>query len=186
MSRLPALALLGPLGFLLLGPTSSAGDPPAKPAPLRASELNERPVIGELDVPLGTCADIQAKVIAGGELRLKQFDGVYLLSVTHVGNKRMTTPINLRFDKAPGVSAKLAGDHFELHELKTGKKTGSLTDAKIRELEKGYVGKTVKLTVYEVGRFSGIPQKMPEGKAFWWADTGFHFSTSLVVVSEQE
>ena len=185
MSRLPALALLGALSFLLLGRTLSADDPPAKQAPLRASELNERPVIGELGIPLGTCGDIQAKVIAGRDLRLKQYDGAYLLSVTHVGNKRMATPVNLRFETAPGVSVKLASNGFELHELKTGKKTGTLTDTKIRELEDGYVGKTVKLTVYEVGGFSGIPRKMPE-RRIWWADTGFHFSTSLVVISEQK
>src|SRR4051812_9921551 len=186
MPRFLALALLGPLCFLLLGRTLSAHDPPAKPAPLRVSELNERPVIGELGIPLGTCGDIQAKVIAGRDLRLKQYDGAYLLSVTHIGNKRMATPVNLRFVIAPGASVKLASDGFELHELKTGKRTGTLTDTKIRELEEGYVGKAMKLTVYEVGGFSGIPRKMPEGRAIWWADTGFHFSTSLVVISEQK
>jgi hypothetical protein len=186
MSRLPSLALLGALSFLLLGRTLSADDPPAKPAPLRVSELNERPVIGELGIPLGTCADIQATVIAGRDLRLKQYDGDYLLSVTHVGDKRMPTPVKLRFVTAPGASVKLARDGFELHELKTGKKAGTLTDTKIRELEEGYVGKTMKLTVYEVGGFSGIPRKMPEGNVIWWADTGFHFSTSLVVIREQK
>jgi hypothetical protein len=186
MSRLPALALLGALSFLLLGRTLPADDPPAKQAPLRASELNERPVIGELGIPLGTCGEIQGKVIAGRDLRLKEYDGAYLLSVTHVGNKRMATPVNLRFVTAPGASVKLARDGFELHELKTGKKTGTLTDTKIRELEEGYVGKTMKLTAYEVGGFSGIPRKMPEGRVIWWADTGFHFSTSLVVISEQK
>jgi hypothetical protein len=185
MSRLPALALFGALSFIILGRTLSADDPSAKQAPLRASELNERPVIGELGIPLGTCADIQAKVIAGRDLRLKQYDRAYLLSVTHVGNKLLATPVTLRFITAPGVSVKLASDGFELHELKTGKKTGTLTDTKIRELEEGYVGKTMKLTVYEVGGFSGIPRKMPEGR-IWWADSGFHFSTSLVVISEQK
>jgi hypothetical protein len=150
---------------------------------LRASELNERPVIGELGIPLGTCADIEAKVMAGRDLRLKQYDGAYLLSVTHVGSKRLATPVNLRFGTAPGGSVNLARDGFELHELKTGKKTGTLTDTKIRELEEGYVGKTMKLTAYEVGRFSGIPRNFPEGR-LPWADTGFHFSTSLVVISE--
>jgi hypothetical protein len=175
---------LGALSFLLLGQTLPADDPPAKQAPLRASELNERPVIGELGIPLGTCGNIQAKVIAGRDLRLKQYDGAYLVSVTHVGDTRMATPVNLRFVTAPGSSVNLARDGFELHELKTGKETGTLTDTKIRELEDGYVGKTMKLTVYEVGEFTGIPRKMPEGKV-WWADARFHFSTSLVVISEQ-
>jgi hypothetical protein len=150
---------------------------------LPVSELNERPVIGELGIPLGTCGDIQAKVIAGRVLRLKQYDGAYLLSVTHVGDKRMATPVNLRFVTAPGASVNLARDGFELHKLKTGKEAGSLTGKQIRELEDGYVGKTVKLTVYEVGAFAGLPRNFPGG-GLPWADTGFHFSSSLVVISE--
>ena len=42
------------------------------------------------------------------------------------------------------------------------------------------------MTLYEAGTFSAIPRKMPDGKVIWWTDTGFHFSTSLVIISEQK
>jgi hypothetical protein len=170
---------------LFFGSKLYAADPPAKKVPLPVAELNERPVIGQLGIPLGTCGEIQAKIIAGRDLRLKQFDGVYLLSVTHVAGKELPTPLNLRFSPARGATVNLANDSFALHELKTGHKTGSLTDTKIRDLEKGYVGKTVKLTVYEVGGFSGIPQNLPDGTPVW-ADVGFGFSTSLVILRERK
>ena len=129
--------------------------------------------------------DDTVKVIAGRDLQAKEYDGAYLLSVTHVGDKRLATPVNLRFVAAPGASIKFARDGFELYELKTGKKTGSLTGTKIEELEEGYVGKNVKLTVYEVGEFSGLPRNRTKGDLLW-ADTGFHFWTSLVVIRERE
>jgi hypothetical protein len=184
MSRLLVLVFFGSLSFLLLGWTSSADDATPKLAHLRVSDLNERPVIGELGIPLGTCCIIQAKVIAGRDLRLKLYDGVYLLSVTHVGDKQLATPVTLQFN--PGTSVKLARDGFELHVLKTGKKAEILTGAKIRELEKDYVGTTMSLNVYETGGFFGIPRKMPEGREIWWAGPEFGFSTSLVVISERK
>ena len=162
-----------------------AEDPPAKKAPLSIAELNERPVIGELGIPLGTCGEIQATIIAGRDLRLKQYVSAYLLSVTHVAGKKLATPVNLRFGSAPGAMVDLASDAFELHELKTGKKTGMLTGEKIQELEKGYVGKTVKLTVYEVGGFRGTPRNFPKGE-LGGADVGFGFSTSLVILRERK
>lgn len=185
MPKFRVSALLGLLCGLVLGSDSRADGPADKKTPFNVSELNERPIIGRLCMPLGTCGEIEATIIAGRDLREKQYDGVYLLSVTHVVGKKLASRVVLRFSTAPGVTVGLARDGFELHELKTGKKTGTLTDATVRELEKGYLGKTVKLTVYEVGAFSGLPCNLPDRK-FWWADTGFHFSTSLVVVRERK
>jgi len=105
--------------------------------------------------------------------------------VTHVNGEPLATPVNLRFRTAPGAAVNLARDGFELHELKTGKKTGMLTDMQIGALEEGYLGKTIKLTAYEVGGFSGIPRILPEGTVVW-ADVGFHFSTSLVILRERK
>ncbi|WP_020474765.1 hypothetical protein [Zavarzinella formosa] len=184
MARSGVCALLGALFCLFLAKLC-ADDPPAKKAPLSVAELNERPVIGQLGLPLGTCAEIEAKIIAGRELRQKQYDGAYLLSVTHVAGKKLATPAILRFDIGPGMTVKLARGNFELHELKTGKKTGSLTGEEILKLEEGYVGKTVKLSVYEVGSFHGLPRKLPSDRLIYWADTEFYFSTSLVILHER-
>lgn len=48
-----------------------------------------------------------------------------------------------------------------------------------------FLGKKVRLVVYEVGSFHGIPHQLPEGVPVW-ADLGFHFSTSLTVLKERD
>jgi hypothetical protein len=47
------------------------------------------------------------------------------------------------------------------------------------------VGKKVRLAVYEVGSFDGIPNPLPPD-VLLWADWGFQFSTSLIVLSERD
>jgi len=85
----------------------------------------------------------------------------------------------------PGfVSAKLAQDDIRLYQLKTGATTDQLTSAQIEKLQKGYVGKQVRLAVYEIGAYSGIPDKLPNDVTPW-QDHGFGFSTSLVVLAER-
>ena len=86
-------------------------------------------------------------------------------------------------------SAELARDHFDLYVLKNGggffgetieRKDVKLNTEVIEKLEKGYVGKTVRLVVYEVGSFYGLPEKLPGA----WQDVAFGFYTSLVVLNE--
>ena len=60
-----------------------------------------------------------------------------------------------------------------------------MNSSQIAELEKGYDGKTVRLVVYEIGSFGGIPAKLPDDVPIW-ADSGYHFSTSLTVVAERD
>jgi hypothetical protein len=147
-------------------------------------ELNTRQVVGALGKPLGTVVEIEAKVIAGSELRMKAYDGEYLLKVSHVDGKKLEEPVVLRF--ATGFSVvKLANDHFSLYELKHYKKAKSLTSSQIDELEKDYVGKSVRLAVYEVGSFFGIPKGLPKD-VITWAEPGFHFETSLVILADRE
>src|SRR4029079_16003896 len=65
--------------------------------PISLDELNTRQVVGTLGKPLGTAVEIKGKVIAGSELRLKQYDGVYLLKVSHGDGKELDQPVVLRF-----------------------------------------------------------------------------------------
>ncbi len=161
----------------------------AKKQSIHVDELNERPVIGKLGVPLGTVTEIKAQIVAGDELRMKEYQGIYLLKVTHVAGVKLNKPPLLRFSVSVPVRAfvgvSVASDHFGLYEMKNGKKAGSLDSEQIRELEKGYVGKTVRLVVYESGSFHGQPDKLPKDYPTP-ADTGFHFSTSLDVVGEKK
>ena len=175
-------ACLLSLLFLAFGCAADAQE--AAKRPITLDELNNRQVVGTLGKPLGTVVEIEAKVIAGSELRLKQYDGAYLLSVTHVDGNKLDQPTVLRF--STGFSdVKLANDHFSLYELKHGKKTGRLNSAQISELEKGYVGRSVRLAVYEVGGFRGRPLKLPDDAPLW-ADVGFYFDTRLEILADRE
>ena len=88
------------------------------------------------------------------------------------------------FELAPGASAKLASDPFDLYELKYDKRVEGLESSEISKLEEGYVGRQVKLTVYETGAFRGIPRELPED-AMIWQDHPFEFRSWLVVLVER-
>jgi hypothetical protein len=68
--------------------------------------------------------------------------------------------------------------------MKMGKEAGELDSGQIAELQKGYVGREVRLAVYETGGYSGIPGNLPRDVGVW-QDHRFGFSTWLVVLAER-
>jgi hypothetical protein len=156
-----------------------------KPQPISIEELNTRPVIGELGVPLGTVVEVDAVVVSGDEIRSKASSGTYLLKITHVGGNKLNKDRLMPFFVPGFVSVQLASNTFALRELKHGKKARSLGDDQIDEMEKGYVGKSIRLAVYEVGSFAGMPADLPEDVPVW-QDFGFRFSTLLTVLAERD
>ena len=66
--------------------------------------------------------------------------------------------------------------------MEYGEPPPHLIDDKFRKLDEGYVGRVMRLGVYETGEFSGIPADVPLDLS--WQDHGFGFSTSLVVLAE--
>lgn len=163
----------------------STPNPEFKQQPVTIAELDQRTLQGHLGLPLGTATEIDAEIISGRSLRRKQYQSAYLLKVTHVAGKKLDDSITVKFYVPPFASVKIANNTFALYELKTGEKTGRLTSNQINELEKGYVGKTVRLVVYESGSFSGIPDNLPDDVPVW-QDTGFHFSTMLNVLAQRK
>lgn len=113
--------------------------------------------------------------MSGRSTRRKAYDGQYLLSITKIKGKSIEKPILTVFSNAPGNVARLANDTLSLYELKKGKRTGRLSEEDVTEIEHDYVGKQLKLYVYESGQFHGIPENLPEGTG-GWQDTGFGFS----------
>jgi len=172
--------------------TTSAAQEQAQPAsedradaePLTIADLNERQVIGQLGVPLGTAVEINATVVAGDELRRKQYQSAYLLRVTEVDGRALELPPVMTFFVPGFSSVKLARNDFELHKMKTGAKARTFTREQIEALQQGYVGQQMGLVVYEIGRFAGIPKQLPND-VMPWADVGFGFSTSLYVLGER-
>jgi hypothetical protein len=179
--RVPALVVVVIAAFanIVLGLESSA-EPP-----ITLEDLNRRTVIGKLGLPLGTVVEIDAEITAGSDLRLKGYHSHYLLKVTHVDGKKMDSPPLLDFSVPGFASVKLANHTFSLYEMKHGTKAGSLNSSQVAELEKDYVGRAVRLLVYEVGSFDGMPKNLPKDMRDR-ADFGFHFSTSLIALAQRE
>lgn len=172
------------VALLAFASRSSGQDKPTE-APITLEELTRRHVVGKLGLPLGTVVEIEVEVVSGRSLRRKGYDSLYLLKVTHVDGKEMTTPPLMQFTSPGFASTKLANNTFALYELKHGTKARNLDPAQIAEIEKGYLGKKVRLVVYEVGSFHGVPDQIPKGIPVG-ADFGFHFSTSLLLLSQRD
>ncbi|HYG78148.1 MAG TPA: hypothetical protein VEK08_24295 [Planctomycetota bacterium] len=151
--------------------------------PIHVDMLNQHDVIGKLGLPLGHTADIEAEIVSGESMKMKEYWGRYLLKVSSVNGVPLRTQPILTF-QLPFGNGKLANDHFKLYEMKKGKRASSLSNLEIKEIEKGYVGSVVKLIVYEAGEFYGLPKVLPP-EVDVWADRGFHFSTYLEVLFQR-
>jgi hypothetical protein len=150
-----------------------------------ASDLNTHPVVGTLGIALGHVVDIRATVISGASLRTKRDSASYLLRVHEVGGRVLNPSPTLSFVLAPGSDARLANGHWALHRMRRGTEARSLDDRAIAELERGYVGTSVRLTVYETGSFGGTPSDMP-ADVLSRQDTSFHFESHLVVLNQKD
>ena len=109
------------------------------------------------------------------------------------GEKRDTSMVIIRIDADKIVnetSGSTSGTRtytrdYNLLEIKTGEKAGSLGSNQVEQLEKGYVGATRRLVVYEAGAFDGEPYNLPPD-APSWQDVRFGFTSSLVVLAERK
>ena len=171
------------MAFVLLS-SAAQPQPQTEQRTVTIADLKSRPIIGELGIPLGTTAELAGEIVSGRELREKALDSLYLLRITHVNGKALRDSPTLSFSVAAIARAELAADAFSLYELKTGKRTTQLNDAQIRQLERGYVGRRVRVAAYETGKFVGIPGNLPRDIPVW-ADRAFHFANSLMVVAER-
>jgi hypothetical protein len=148
-------------------------------------QIAEADIIGDLGVPIGTCVDIQGKIIKDNS-NTKDRGGRLFLEVAEVEGRKLPTPVvfDFRSHQFATKNVKVASDHFELYELRTGKKTGSLSGEQIKQLEKGYVDSIVKLTVFETLGFRGIPNNLPKGVLIW-QDVRYSLATTLIVMDQK-
>ena len=145
-------------------------------------------LIGDPGLPLGTVAELTAVIVSAEELRPVTKgggEGHYLLSVTHVDQRALKTPVVIEFSPHRMTEPPLVNNAFALHEFKKGRKTGQLNSVQIKELESGYVNRTVNIVAYESGEFRGMPRNLPKGMGIW-QDMSYHFENSLVVLSLRE
>lgn len=178
MKQKLALAVFSLLAGVLLNQDDQSKNP------IALAEIQERGVTGLLGLKLGTVTRVSATVISGAELRTKAADGKYLLRVSHVGGSELKESIIVNFHVASFANVKLASNHFDLYELKNGKRARSLQSSQIKKLEENYVGNRVELVVFEEGQFSGLPKGLPAEDQ--WSDSVFHFSTFLTVLKHAD
>jgi hypothetical protein len=139
-------------------------------------------IVGALGVPIGTVTEIEATIVAGRTLGTKFYQGSYLLKVAKVGSDPLTDQPISPFFSHSWDRVDLPRNRFELYELKTGRKTGTLTSEDIEQVERDYVGRSYRLLVYELGGFSGVPGGLPRDYPVWQDDRGYGFHTQLVVL----
>lgn len=149
---------------------------------MTVAELQGTDVIGQLVVPLGTCAAIRAVVVSGDSLRSKAESGRYLLRVIEVDGRALVEPQLFRYSNAPGVAG-LPLNQSDHAQRVHGKQAAVLSAEDAAKLERDFVGTEQRLVVYEVGRFDGMPSNLPEGHPEWQA-AAFGFGTSLVIVAD--
>jgi len=117
----------------------------------------------DLGIRLGTCVTIRATIVRSSS-NMKAADGRFFLRITHVENRQLQSPLECAFGVHQFATdrVKLPSSDFGLHKLVTGKAAKSLTSEQIAQLEKGYVGNSVTLIVYETGGFRGMPNELPK------------------------
>ncbi|ODA30977.1 hypothetical protein [Planctopirus hydrillae] len=154
--------------------------------PITLEELHRRQLLGQLGLPLGTVATIDAVVTSGDETRVKAYQGLYLLTVTHVNGQPLEKPPLMRF-VVDSLSSTVNLPHDKPPLLFGAKQEGGNPTASQKEIEKEYVGKTHRLVVYESGGYAGIPDNLPKGVPLAGAaGFKFGFSTSLTVLAEAD
>lgn len=146
--------------------------------PLSIADLNCRPVIGRLGVPLGTLVRVHVVVVRGDDTRSKGDAGAYLVRVERVDDKPLVSPPELHFVSMftePQLPSNVSGLPLLLGRLEGD----ALEPEKQRSLESSFVGRSFDFRAYEVGAFDGIPSNMNDAG---WQDHLFAFGTTLQLV----
>lgn len=152
-------------------------------APISVEVLQRSEVTGRTGAPLGKAVVMEAKIVSGDILGDKSSRGSYYLDVHVVDGTKLPKHIVIGFNAEARGNFDLPNDSFALYKFKNKRDATRLSDDETRELEKGFVGKHVKLWAYETGYYSGIPNNLPKGYPVGQGRR-FGFSTYLVVLGE--
>ena len=148
---------------------------------LTTNDLKHRPVIGELGIPLGSPAAIKAVIVDGATLKDKIHSESYLLEVIEVNGSNMEKRPVLEFSLRHSLDVDLAANNAQLINKFGGEGNNGRGEDIVPSLKTNYVGKEVNLLVYETGKFSGVPNDLPDNAPLW-QDEGFGFRSTLEVL----
>lgn len=132
-----------------------------------------------LSVPFGKICSMEVVVVRGDDLKLKVYEGTYLLKVQSVNGEKLPEPILFSFQDKTG---RLPGSFGELYRSNHKKSTGAIAVKEIQRLELNYVGRHYLIVAYETGQFIGFPEGYFDYQPIQ-SGTSFHFENSLVVLS---
>ncbi|MGH8018663.1 MAG: hypothetical protein ACREIA_10275 [Opitutaceae bacterium] len=155
-------------------------------------------VIGELGLPLGTVAEIEATVVDGGPSgmwvvlpKTTPEMHIFALSVERVNGRALSEPKILEFQVLPAAASfpygvTLAPKRMQLSELLQSRiEEGAMTEAEAEAFRHTYMGSRHRLVVSEAGIFHGRPADLPDDAPIW-AVPRFHFTTRLVVLAKRD
>ena len=142
-------------------------------------ESSSAAVTAKLLIPFGTIAKLEAEVYDGNLLHRKGYEGIYLLKIISVNDRKINDTLLLTFIDE---TEKFATDDVELYKMTFGKTTHSITDAQKNDMKKNYVGTKLTLMAYETGRFTGMPNDYFKYRPVS-GDKSFHFHNYLIIVS---
>jgi hypothetical protein len=140
----------------------------------------------KLNIPFGTIAKLTVEVYDGDSLIRLGYQNCYMLKVNSVNGKVVRDTLLLKFIDE---NETLANDDRGLSAIAYGKTIDSLTETQVYEMKKKYVGKKFTVMAYEIGQFTGVPNKyfdykpIVPGIPHIFANRGFFFEHSLVIVS---
>jgi hypothetical protein len=103
-----------------------------------------------LDVPAGTEVQVQGKIVRADAAGCKELEDQYVLEISRVNGQDLPAKRIFQFRTAKGLAPKIAGDIFELHQLKTGKIADEIPWAQVVALEKAYLGHPVEFVASEL------------------------------------
>lgn len=150
---------------------------------------NSSSVIKEnLDYPFGTLVKLKVEIVDGTDLKMKVFEGRYLVKITEVNGVSVAKPFIMEFVDDSG---EFPTEDFSLYKKNYGKESkGGLSLEQIKKIQKDYVGKTFTILGYESGKFLGIPnesdyvRKKVNSPRLMRQDVSFQFKNYIVIDSE--
>ena len=124
-----ALAWCAASAFLAEADTPTAADGLAQPgaAPIKVSDLNDRPVIGELGLPLGKIVTIEGRVADGAFTHKKADAGETLLRIQKVDGRPLKPEVIFPFapSSTVAINQPAGGSRFKYSGYESGGFVGS-------------------------------------------------------------
>ncbi len=119
---------------------------------------NSSSVIKEnLDFPFGTLLKLKVEIVDGTDLKMKVFEGRYLVKIKEINGVSVAKPLIMEFEDDSG---EFPTEDFSLYKKLYNKEAEhDFSLDQIKKMQKDYVGKTFTVLAYESGKFVGNPKE---------------------------